>query len=745
MNVRLAVLFAVTASLYVAAPAAAFDTGPHFDISRDALRAEGFGATATDVVTVNNWFVDLYSNAGSVPHSGHSEWWRTLLGGAYFAREHWSNAVVHGALRSHFDYSGTSTTRRLTTTQEVRQEWDRLRRATWTLARKAKTDNDPAELLTLLGTSLHTLQDFYSHSNWIEPQGVVGVDGPNWIAFGQGATPTWFDVPLDVLSQVNVYSTGHAVERRSHGGWHSDDNKSLETGANKDWPGRLGYADAFTTGYFASRQWIQAVRAWVADEAFWTRVQRYANRRGSALAHDLAGATSISQFSGHWQGQGEPIGSGRSGPGGSLLSLRNATESYFELRRKTAFRRQFEEVIKAFGDPNATGELGPVEISQPMQRSTQFVRLQVLAMKGIGLGDTLPADDADMFTRAVIGGQRYLSGEINGHDSYSFPKPNHPFTFIRSAPTGATYGEPVTSLTVEVRTSSSRYSGTDDDVFLRVGPALRFPLDKRLYDDFERGDRDTYSVPIDDAARAGLTVGDLRFLQIEKSRDGVAGGWKLRGVKVVVNGRQIFARDGIESWLEKNRRAWRATGFVPSDPRGTALPVVLDLWEADWGLAGGSDHGDINRFDRRRALALAYAPGAPVQAVTVGGSQLGGRLGDSDKARLTFRVDTLKPFVAPPPLVIDPLPVLGKPDLTITEFTLSSVTVKNVGATAAGAFKVALAGYPTLFYTGLGPGMTDVRSYSGSCFGLHTATADSDAQVDEADEANNTASFVPIC
>ena len=70
---------------------------------------------------------------------------------------------------------------------------------------------------------------------------------------------------------------------------------------------------------------------------------------------------------------------------------------------------------------------------------------------------------------------------------------------------GATFAEPVTSLRVEIRTSSARYAGTDDDVYLRVGAGLRFALDKRLYDDFERGDRDTYSVPIDDAVRAGLT------------------------------------------------------------------------------------------------------------------------------------------------------------------------------------------------------------------------------------------------
>ena len=82
---------------------------------------------------------------------------------------------------------------------------------------------------------------------------------------------------------------------------------------------------------------------------------------------------------------------------------------------------------------------------------------------------------------------------------------------------GGRYGEPVTTMTVEIRTSSRAFAGTDDDVYLRVGPTLRFPLDKALYNDFERGDRDTYSVPIDAAVLAGLEVGDISRVQIEKS------------------------------------------------------------------------------------------------------------------------------------------------------------------------------------------------------------------------------------
>jgi hypothetical protein len=57
MHRAIAIVFVV--GLCVApASAQAFDTGPHADMTRDALTAEGFGRAAADVGMVNNWFVD---------------------------------------------------------------------------------------------------------------------------------------------------------------------------------------------------------------------------------------------------------------------------------------------------------------------------------------------------------------------------------------------------------------------------------------------------------------------------------------------------------------------------------------------------------------------------------------------------------------------------------------------------------------------------------------------------------------
>ncbi len=62
----LATVGAVGAGLIAAPAAGAFDTGPHSDITRDALAAEGFNGRAIRVAQVDNWFDDLYDNAEAI-------------------------------------------------------------------------------------------------------------------------------------------------------------------------------------------------------------------------------------------------------------------------------------------------------------------------------------------------------------------------------------------------------------------------------------------------------------------------------------------------------------------------------------------------------------------------------------------------------------------------------------------------------------------------------------------------------
>ncbi len=730
----------VATALAIASPALAYDTGPHSELTRDAMSSEGFRNDAIGVAQVNNWFVDLYEQAGKNPYTGHGGFWKRLLTGA-IRTEHWRDDVIAAADRSHFDSSTTY----LFNTAGVTHEWDRLRRSVWTLAREARDENDPAKLLTVLGVSLHQVQDFYTHTNWMEPGGILGGEGPDWAAEGFGTSPTWFDIPADKRDAHTIYTANTQGHPRQHGNWNSDRNRNLSKNMNKDWPGRPLWLESAVTAYFASRQWVEAVRSWVGDDAFWQRVQGYRADQGD-LNHDLRGSFNISLYGGHWQGEGEPLG-GEHGAGGSLLDLRSAIKNYFEgafhfgtLSGRTEYRGRFEKLIRRIADPNAPGVVAPVPSSQSLQRDTRIVVLRILKYKSHGLGDPGP-DDADMYARVRIDGQAMASSNIEGHDSFGFGNPYEPWTWIKAVPAVPNEREPVSSMEVEVRTADVSRAGTDDDVYLRIGPNLRFPLDKRLYDDFERGDRDWYSVPIDAATDNGLRVGDIRQVGIEKSRDGIAGGWKLGGVRLRVNGRTVYTNQHIDRWLEDNHRTWTATNFTPSSPRGSRIPVRLRLGEDD-ALYGGDDHGDINPFGHRRDVLVSYPLGTLIpRRTTRGGNTYGGRLGDGDEAELTYRLETITPELikGPPP---PPPPPGPKPDLVITDFYLNHVTVKNQGLGAAGPFRVRMddtISARTVSFDGVAPGASVTRTIDPQ-LGCHgwTAFVDDLDQVAETDETNNT-------
>jgi hypothetical protein len=355
-----------------------------------------------------------------------------------------------------------------------------------------------------------------------------------------------------------------------------------------------------------------------------------------------------------------------------------------------------------------------------------------------------------MYANVRIDGQPMTSAVIEGHDSFSFRNPNEPYTWIKAVPAVPNEGVPVEHVEVEVKTAGVSSAGTDDDVYLRVGPNLRFPLDKRLYDDFERGDRDTYSVPIDEATRAGMTVGDIRQVGIEKSRDGIAGGWKLGGVKLIVNGRLVYNNQGINRWLEDSHRSWTAPNFTRRATRGRKIPVRLRLDEDDF-LYGGDDEGDINPFDRRWVVLVGYIPDEnfPLQRTTGGGGRLGGRLDDGDEATITYRIETIEPdliepVVVPPP---PPPPPGPKPDLVVTEFRLGSVTVQNQGLGAAGPFRVRMDNSVNArfeSFTALAAGATETRKIDpGLSCNTWIATVDDIGQVQETNETNNTRNLEP--
>ncbi|MCB1487378.1 MAG: hypothetical protein KDJ88_07965 [Bauldia sp.] len=112
----------------------------------------------------------------------------------------------------------------------------------------------------------------------------------------------------------------------------------------------------------------------------------------------------------------------------------------------------------------------------------------------------------------------------------------------------------VSRLRVEISTANVMWAGTDDDVTLTLG-GRSWNLDNEDHDDFERGNTDTFDLD----PGLGLHESDIHSVRIHKSSDGIAGGWKLKGVRIVVNGHEIYNKQSINKWLEDNDRTWTDT------------------------------------------------------------------------------------------------------------------------------------------------------------------------------------------
>jgi len=792
----------VAALLLLARPAGelrAFDHGPHFDLTRDALGAEGFGNTAIEVVQVGNWLPDYYENASTNPYSGHADRLTEFLGGKVWILEgeHWPADVVAAADWLHFDSTAKLTylgqEHGLHNGLALEWEWWRLIRATRTASVKCANQRDIEGLLLVLGSSVHAVQDFYTHTNWVEPTraDAPGYDGPGWAKQGiYGSHPTWFDVPPEVRrntrplyaggapgasgGQANAAGADSAPAPRGHGEWNSDGNLNLAHAVNKDSPERPCYQDAYVTAYFATRQWVQAMRTWINNEAVWREAQQFSNRHGNQLDHDLRGAFEIEFYAGHWQGQGNPYGSSQhpEGPGGSLDDLRKAVNSYHEDGPgKTVFRRKWEELVPqlvAFAlNPTPPDAFPPS--TRPMQSETEFACVRInrfadaTAWNEIGIDSGLTGGKADFYVRASVAGQQYCSGSIHGKDSFDLTrKPHGPYTFIKALrKQRPPIDEPVTTLLISVLTADASWAGTNDDVYLRINPRQRFLLDKPLYDDFERGDVDTYSINPPE----GLRVRDIEFLQIEKSPDGASGGWKLCGIQVHVNGRLLYNNQGINRWLEDDHRTWRAPDFQQQTPLSNDVPVTLRLYDDDqtsWSSSlpnflGGDDHCDIHphygRYDLNLLLNLGNRQfrgdlSGTGSGTSRGGSQYGGRGNDGDRAEIAFSVERISvtPSIYLVPSEQPPLQALS-PDLAVTQVLLEGSQKKAVIANRGNVQAVNV--YVRFLVDGrladnfgpmlLAPGQQAAAIVSRLPVGTHTVRVlvDPDNRIGESNESNN--------
>ena len=170
----------------------------------------------------------------------------------------------------------------LSNTAGVDKEWQRLMFLTRKWVQYAGRHNDPYAVMSVLGISLHSVQDFYAHSNWVEdPRPEDGRGGPGVASLGYGETPTWFDVPPAVRAQLHRQSRGlhrregHPARPRQLA---VEQEQESHGGPQQGLAGRPKYQQAYVTAYFATRQWIRAVRSWLGNEPLWKRAMSLPTR-----------------------------------------------------------------------------------------------------------------------------------------------------------------------------------------------------------------------------------------------------------------------------------------------------------------------------------------------------------------------------------------------------------------------------------------------------------------------------------
>ena len=372
-----------------AIPAAlAFDTGHHADLTYEALQSEGFGPSAIQVVQVENWLTDYYSGPmGKVPFL------RADLGKltAEFA------AIEPEVAKLHFD--------NLQDTEQVRNSWGWLTSNTKAAVQDAARRNDVLHGLALIGLSIHAVQDFYTHSNWVEA--INGTSGN--VSVLKTAT---FSTDPDSASKLRLWTGSYPPERtappplspQQHGGYFA--------GMNHDSYVRPNWLPAYVAAYAASREWVSAIHAWVnevdSSGAYWRSLQTYrpSSDDQRRLDTDLEATYRIAEWvksgdhDGHWKGNGS--GSAEFVPYVAVWALKTDSPYVGEVKEKRA-QRQLINNLNSDGNrvppvPAASAVPALSKVSLPRQA----LLIRTLHAKRLGLGFIPPV--ANMFATVRISG-----------------------------------------------------------------------------------------------------------------------------------------------------------------------------------------------------------------------------------------------------------------------------------------------------------------------------------------------------
>lgn len=219
-----------------------FSMGYHYDLIREALRREGFGRDAVCLALSANSYADLFQEEAV-------EW---VIDGDF--------CEVSKLLVEFLHFDG------LPDRDSVERYWQQLIENTHIALSERVRANDPLGTLMVIGITLHVLQDFYAHSNWVE------LDIPRRAKVKDA---TYFDIAPD---QLETLLRGSSVWGKSGLFTHWGGGLSHDA-LHKDHAGKPYFDQAYRCAYKASLQWLRLVRKWIVEDLrrpdFWNSLQRY--------------------------------------------------------------------------------------------------------------------------------------------------------------------------------------------------------------------------------------------------------------------------------------------------------------------------------------------------------------------------------------------------------------------------------------------------------------------------------------
>jgi hypothetical protein len=204
----------------------AFDTWWHAECTRKAMVANGFSADARLATQFSNYLTDFFPAF----NLANEELVKAGIGQLQLAGDLSYEYMHFDALYSESD---------------IEKNWELLLNNTIRTLRKyadgagVRPGYRLPVLFNIIGASLHTIQDFYSHSNWVNLQTSMNVS----------PVPIWYDVAAADRKKLNLFTGAYPDGSSAGHKNHADLNKDCSTrDLNKD---------AVETAERASIDWVK--------------------------------------------------------------------------------------------------------------------------------------------------------------------------------------------------------------------------------------------------------------------------------------------------------------------------------------------------------------------------------------------------------------------------------------------------------------------------------------------------------